>query len=97
MFRVEVVRHILTEHETPIAPSTYYAAKSQPPSARAVRDEQLHPCPEGELRGLWHGRGLARAQRKGTAVLRCPVERLMREFGIQGARSGRKMRTTAPR
>ena len=25
--------------QLPIAPSTYYAAKSRPPSARAIRDE----------------------------------------------------------
>jgi len=25
----------------PIAPSTYYAARSRPPSARSVRDEKL--------------------------------------------------------
>jgi putative transposase len=27
----------------PIAPQTYHAAKSRPPSARAVRDEELKP------------------------------------------------------
>jgi putative transposase len=29
--------------ELPIAPSTYYARKSRPPSARALRDEALVP------------------------------------------------------
>ena len=29
--------------QLPIAPSTYYAAKSRPPSARAVRDEGVKP------------------------------------------------------
>jgi putative transposase len=29
--------------QLPIAPSTYYAAKSRPPSARAMRDEGLKP------------------------------------------------------
>jgi putative transposase len=32
---------VLTEHGCKIAPSTSYAAKSPPPSARSVRDEQL--------------------------------------------------------
>lgn len=27
--------------QLPIAPSTYYQAKTRPPSARAVRDEEL--------------------------------------------------------
>jgi len=26
-----------------VAPSTYYAAKTRPPSARAIRDEELKP------------------------------------------------------
>lgn len=32
-----------------MAPSTYYAAKSREPSARAVRDTQMRPA----LRSLW--------------------------------------------
>jgi putative transposase len=32
---------VLTSAEVQIAPSTYYAAKNRPPSARAVRDAQL--------------------------------------------------------
>ncbi len=35
-FGVEPICELL-----PIAPSTYYAAKSRPPSARALRDEEL--------------------------------------------------------
>jgi hypothetical protein len=33
---VEPICAVLTEHGMKIAPSTYYAAKSRPPSARAV-------------------------------------------------------------
>ena len=32
---------MLTEFGLQIAPSTYYAALTRPPSARAVRDEEL--------------------------------------------------------
>jgi transposase InsO family protein len=32
---------VLSEHGAKIAPNTYWVAKKRPPSARAVRDEQL--------------------------------------------------------
>lgn len=32
---------VLTEHGLPIAPATYYAAKTGPPSPRTQQDEQL--------------------------------------------------------
>jgi putative transposase len=38
---VEPICRVLSEHGMPIAPSTYYAARSRPPSARAVRDAWL--------------------------------------------------------
>jgi putative transposase len=38
---VEPICRVLTEHGQPIAPSTYYAARLRPVSARAVRDQQL--------------------------------------------------------
>ena len=41
VFGVEPICRALTQHGAPIAPSTYYAAKSRPASARAVRDAQL--------------------------------------------------------
>ena len=34
--------------------------------------------------------------REGIAVARCTVERLMREMGLEGARRGRRRRTTIP-
>jgi putative transposase len=40
---VEPICEVLSEHHLKIAPATYYAAKSRPASARAVRDEQLKP------------------------------------------------------
>jgi putative transposase len=91
---------VLSEHGLKIAPSTYYAARSRPPSARAVRDEQL----KAEISRVWRDNyevyGAEKVwlelNRQGVPVARCTVERLMRELGIQGARRGRKIRTTIP-
>jgi putative transposase len=41
VFGVEPVCRVLSQHGAKIAPSTYYAAKSRPASARAVRDARL--------------------------------------------------------
>ena len=38
---VEPICQVLPQSGMKIAPSTYYAAKSRPPSARAVRDDAL--------------------------------------------------------
>lgn len=82
----------------PVAPSTYYDAKSRPPSARAVRDEKL----KVEIRrvhaanfGVYGARKVWRQmKREGFRVARCTVERLMRELGLEGVRRGKKKRTT---
>jgi hypothetical protein len=42
-FGVEPICAVLAAAGTKIAPSTYYAAKSRPPSARVVRDAELVP------------------------------------------------------
>jgi putative transposase len=89
---------VLTGHGVPIAPSTYYAAKSRPPSARAVRDEQLR----GEITRVWkENREVYGADkvwlelnRQGIPVARCTTERLMRGLGLHGVRRGRTVRTT---
>ena len=47
-FGVEPICTVLTDTEVPIAPSTYYAAKTRPPSARATRDAQLVTDPAKE-------------------------------------------------
>jgi putative transposase len=83
-----------------IAPSSYYAAKARPPSARAVRDAQL----KVELKRvfddnfqvygaekLWRQLG-----REGIAVGRDRVARLMRQLGIRGVVRGAKRPTTTP-
>jgi putative transposase len=81
-----------------VAPSTYYAAKSRPPSARMVRDEWL----KQQIKRIWDdnyqvygARKIWRqARREGIDVARCVVERLMRELGIAGAVRGRPKFTT---
>ena len=83
----------------PIAPSTYYDAKSRPPSARACRDEALrreiarvhHEANEGTYgqRKVWR-----QMNREGIRIANCTVRRLMRELGLKGVRRGRTTRTT---
>jgi putative transposase len=98
VFGVEPICRVLTGHGVPIAPSTYYAAKSRPPSARAVRDEQLR----GEITRVWkENREVYGADkvwlelnRQGIPVARCTTERLMRGLGLHGVRRGRTVRTT---
>jgi putative transposase len=83
-----------------VAASTYYAAKTRPPSARAVRDAELRPA----LRKLWEdnycvygARKLWKAARRaGYDVGRDQVARLMRVEGIEGARRTKRVRTTRP-
>jgi putative transposase len=83
-----------------IAPSSYYAAKARPPSARAVRDAQL----KVEIRrvyddnfGVYGAEKLWRQlHREGIAVGRDRVARLMGELGIHGVVRGSKRRTTIP-
>ena len=80
------------------APRTYYAAKARPPSARALRDEELKPqiarvhAENFDVYGaekVW-----AQLNREGTRVARCTVERLMRALGLRGAVRGKPVRTT---
>ena len=81
-----------------MAPSTYYAAKTRPLSARAARAEVLRPA----LRELWEdnyrvygARKLWKAAvRAGWEVGRDQVARLMRAEGIEGARRTKRVRTT---
>jgi putative transposase len=84
-----------------VAPSTYYAAASRPPSARRVRDEQL----KTEVKRV-HTQNLdvygaykvwRQFRREGIDAGRDRIARLMREVGIAGERRGKKKwRTTTP-
>jgi putative transposase len=81
-----------------VAPSTYYAAKSRPPSARAIRDAVLVPI----LVALWHANyrvyGAHKlwkaARRAGHDLGRDQVGRLMRIANIHGVSRKRRLRTT---
>jgi putative transposase len=83
-----------------IAPSSYYAAKARPPSARAVRDAQL----KVEIRRVYDDNFQVygaeklwrQLHREGIAVGRDRVARLMGELGIHGVVRGSKRRTTIP-
>ncbi len=89
----------------PIAPSTYFEVKARETDPtrlprRARRDETLRE----EIRRVWKENfgvyGVRKVwrqlMREGLAVARCTVERLMQELGLEGARRGRKFKTTVP-
>ncbi|GMA23342.1 putative transposase for insertion sequence element IS986/IS6110 [Luteimicrobium album] len=100
MLGVEPICTVLRAAGIQVAASTYYATKSRPPSARAVRDAKLRPL----LRQLWHdnfrvygARKLWKAARRaGHDIGRDQVARLMRAEGIEGARRTRRVKTTRP-
>jgi transposase InsO family protein len=88
-----------------IAPSGYrhYAAQQRNPEllcARAKRDAWLMP----EIYRVWEQNmkvyGATKVwrqlHREEQMVARCTVERLMQRLGIEGARRGKKVRTTVP-
>jgi putative transposase len=82
-----------------IAPQTYYAAKKRPPSARAVRNEELkveiQRVYDANLSVYGADKIWDQLNKDGVAVARCTVERLMRDLGLVGCRRGRTwVRTT---
>jgi len=92
---VELICNVLQ-----VAPSVYYAAKARQPSARAQRDAVMAPI----VRQLWEDNyrvyGVRKvwkaARRGGHDIGRDQVARLMRSQGMEGARRGRRVRTTRP-
>jgi putative transposase len=102
-FGVEPICRVLTAHGCQIAPSSYYAHRGRPPSARAARDATLLAEIQRVHGDRNIGRGLYGARkvwhqlrREGIAAARCTVERLMRQAGLRGARRGRPVVTTKP-
>jgi putative transposase len=98
-FGVEPICRVLRSEGIGIAVSTYYAARSRPPSPRAIRDAYL----EAEITRVWKAsteRSGARKvwhqlRRDGVVVGRCTVERLMARLGLRGVRrGGYRVRTT---
>jgi putative transposase len=83
-----------------VAPSSYYGAKTRPPSARALRDQEL----KAEVRRVHQDNfgvyGMEKVwrqlNREGIAVGRDQVRRLMRDLGLAGVVRGKKLRTTLP-
>jgi putative transposase len=94
-FGVEPICRVLR-----FAPSTYYAAKTRPPSARMLSDQALKTEIERvheENFSVYGARKMWRQlHREGHVVARCTVERLMADLGLEGRRRGRKHRTTQP-
>ncbi|MEU9247931.1 IS3 family transposase [Streptomyces sp. NPDC048385] len=99
-FGVQPICDVLAETDAPIAPSTYYAARTRPPSARSLRDEEITK----EIRriyeanyGVYGARKVhAALRREGFEVARCTVERLMRAAGLRGVIRAKSPRTTRP-
>ena len=83
-----------------IAPSSYYAARRRPPSARALADEELKPKISEVHRENFAVYGAYKVwrvmRRKGENVGRDRVARLMRGLGLVGATRERSIRTTKP-
>ena len=83
-----------------IAPSTYHASKTRPPSARAVRDAELRPVIARVHKENFVAYGADKIwdhlnNVEGIRVARCTVERLMGQMGLSGVRRGRSwIRTT---
>ena len=97
-FGVEPICAVLKDAGVQIAPSTYYAAKTRPPSARAVRDAELvvdiKTAHKANL-GVYGVRKIhAELNREGVKVARCTVERLMRAEGLRGIPREKTRKTT---
>ncbi len=97
---VEPIIDALAGTGAEIAPSTYYAARVRPPSARSVTDEvtlakirAVHSSNYGVYGARKTWRALARQD---YPVARCTVERVMRANGIQGVTKAKSPRTTIP-
>jgi transposase InsO family protein len=97
----------LTAHGIQIAPRTYWARRSRPPSRRALADAALTEILAGIYEPGENGRRPPESlygslkmwehlHRQGIGVARCTVERLMRANGWRGVTRARTTRTTVP-
>jgi putative transposase len=81
-----------------VAPQTYYAAKSRPPSKRFLTDkatlERIRRVHKENFSVYGAKKVHAELARQGHRVARCTVERLMRADGLHGVR---RSAPTAPR
>lgn len=82
------------------APSSFYAAKTRPACARAIRDAELVAQirrVHAENFGVYGARKVWRQlHREGIRIGRCRVERLMRQAGLAGRTRGKGRKTTIP-
>jgi len=80
--------------------STYYAKRNREPSNRELRDNWLTVEVNRVFEDNFSVYGARKVWRKlnreGITVARCTVERLMRIHGLEGARRGKKYKTTIP-
>lgn len=98
---VEPMCAVLTEHGVTISPSTYYEWIGKSPTAAQQRDAELVAIMEEHrkkrtVRALGSRKMWLRLRRHGVDVARCTIERLYRVQGWEGARYGKKHRTTIP-
>jgi putative transposase len=101
-FGVESIVTELKSAGVSIAPSTFYAARSRPPSKRAVSDavrtEQIRDVHKANMSVYGARKVWAQMHRTGHPVARCTVERLMRAADLHGVRRSPAPvpRTTVP-
>ena len=95
-FGVEPICRVLTDHDVPIAPSTYYACKKRSRSVRSLSDDRLLPVVKevhrdndsvSGVRKMWHA-----LRRQGEGLGRDQVARLMRAAGLRGVTRRRRVR-----
>lgn len=97
---VEPMCAVLTEHGVPISPSTCYEWAARKPTKQQLRDEQVSVViaafrDRNKLNaGLGSDQTWIRLRGEGHDFARCTIEWLMRDNGWEGARYGRKHKTT---
>lgn len=99
-FGVAPICQVLTKAGTRIAPSTYYAAKTRPASARSVSDAATTEVicrVHAQNYSVYGVRKVhAELRRQGHRVARCTVHRLMKSAGLRGISRAKGPRTTIP-
>ncbi len=99
-FGVEPICRALEDTPAQIAPSSYYAAKTRPPSERELRDRDL--CEKitrihEDNYGVYGVRKVhAALRREDERVAESTVRRLMRQLGLRGVSRAKSPRTTKP-
>jgi putative transposase len=99
---VEPLCAVLSEHGVPISASTYYEWVAKVPTRAQLRDQELTELIVAErdrsrlVAALGSRKMWLHLRRRGHEVARCTVERLYRINGWEGARYGKRPRTTIP-